>query len=247
MNFVMPGHCHHKDGKAVRFAALLLAWWVAVVLFHLAILQAQADSSLAGDRTMPSCLPCHESLKVVFIGDSITDYWHLGESFPGKEFVNRGIAGQITPQMLARYEKDVLALRPDVVVILGGTNDIARKSGPPNPLSVTQDAIRAMTEDAQKNGIRVVLCSIPPVNDYSGTNRTNERPSSAIRGLNDWLHEYSRMAHAEFADYFPVMADAHGMLRADYADDGVHPNRKGYAAMAPVILAAIERARLGKS
>jgi lysophospholipase L1-like esterase len=194
---------------------------------------------------MPSCPPCQPSPKVVFLGDSITDYWHLDESFPGKEYVNRGIAGQITPQMLARYESDVLALRPDLVVILGGTNDIARKSGPPNPLRMTQDAIRAMTEQAEKMGIRVVLCSIPPVSDYSGVNRTGERPASAIQELNDWLRAYAREAHAEFADYFPVMADEHGMLRADYADDGVHPNRKGYAAMTSVIQAAIERALQG--
>jgi lysophospholipase L1-like esterase len=237
MNFATPAH---RDRTTVRVAVFLSAsWFIALLLFG-ALMQAQTEDSSTADTTMPSCQPCLESPKVVFMGDSITDYWRLEEFFPGKEYVNRGIAGQITPQMLARYQKDVLALHPDVVVILGGTNDIARKGGPPNPLSMTQDAVRAMTEQAQRQGIRVVLCSIPPVSNYSGTNRTNERPASAIQELNDWLRAYACEVHAAFADYFSVMADERGMLRADYADDGVHPNRKGYATMAPVIQTAIE-------
>jgi lysophospholipase L1-like esterase len=189
-----------------------------------------------------------ENPRVVFMGDSITDFWHLERNFPGKDFINRGISGQITPQMLLRFMPDVIALKPKVVVILGGTNDIARganESVPNTPTQMTRDSIRAMTELAQKNGIAVVLCSIPPVSDYSGVNRTKERPGSAIKELNDWLRAYKTEARTAFADYFGALRDETGMLKADFSRDGVHPNDAGYAAMAPVVSSAIEEALRG--
>lgn len=189
--------------------------------------------------------PPAEHPRVVFIGDSITDYWRLDHNFGSKDYINRGISGQITPQMLVRFMADVVALKPKAVVILGGTNDIARaatETKPNTPTQMTRDSIRAMTELAQKNGIAVVLCSIPPVSDYSGVNHTNERPATAIKDLNDWLRRYASEAETAFADYFQAVVDDKGMLRADFSRDGVHPNEAGYAAMARVVEKAIEGA-----
>jgi lysophospholipase L1-like esterase len=183
-----------------------------------------------------------KSPRVVFIGDSITDYWNLKKSFPNSDYINRGISGQTTPQMLLRFFPDVISLRPDLVVILGGTNDIARDPGPHVPVQMMKDSIRAMVELAYQHRIRVVLCSIPPVSDYSGVSRTSERPAAAIDDWNKWLRQYATEAHAAFADYFSVTTDHKRLLRAEFSRDGVHPNERGYAVMAPVIEKAIGQA-----
>jgi lysophospholipase L1-like esterase len=178
--------------------------------------------------------------RVVFLGDSITDGWKLEQSFPGKPYVNRGIGGQTTPQMLARFYRDVINIRPTAVVILAGTNDIARNTGP-QTVDMIQDNFRAMVELAQAHDIRIILCSVTPISDYAQNKQSTQRPLSDILLLNKWLKEYAEGIHATYVDYFPAMADDAGFLKKEISDDGLHPNRKGYDIMAPIVEAAIAR------
>jgi len=179
--------------------------------------------------------------RVVFLGDSITDGWRLAQYFPGKPYVNRGISGQTTPQMLVRFYPDVLNLHPAAVIFLAGTNDIARNTGPETPEMIA-DNFRAMCELAQKHGIKVVLGLLLPVSDYTLHKQTDHRPPSDILKLNEWLRHYAAEIHAEVADYYSVLVDGKGMLKEGYSDDGLHPNDRGYTLMAPVAEAAIARA-----
>ena len=179
--------------------------------------------------------------RVVFLGDSITDGWRLPNYFPGKPYVNRGISGQTTPQMLARFYRDVVNLQPAAVIILAGTNDIARNTGP-ETAAMIQDNFRAMTELAQVHKIRVILCALTPVSDYARTPQTGRRPPSDILKLNAWLREYAAGVGAVYADYYTPLVDDKGFLRQGFSQDGLHPNPKGYELMAPVATAAIEKA-----
>lgn len=179
--------------------------------------------------------------RVVFFGDSITDLWKLGQSFPDKPYVNRGIGGQTTPQMLARIYADVINLQPAALIILAATNDISRNTGP-ETAEMIQDNFRAMTELAQKHGIKVVLCSLTPVSDYTARKQTERRPPSDILKLNEWLKKYAEEIHAVYADYFSELADENGYLKDGYSNDGLHPNDRGYALMAPLAQAAIDKA-----
>jgi lysophospholipase L1-like esterase len=187
-----------------------------------------------------------EKGRVVFLGDSITDAWKLAEYFPGKPYVNRGISGQTTPQMLVRFYPDVVNLHPAVMIILAGTNDIAGNTGP-QTLEMIEDNFRAMCELAQTHGIKVVLCSLLPVSDYTQHKMTDHRPPSDILKLNDWLRRYAADIHAQVADYYSVLVDGNGMLKEGYSEDGLHPNGRGYALMAPEAEAAIERALRSKN
>jgi lysophospholipase L1-like esterase len=182
-----------------------------------------------------------ENGRVIFLGDSITEGWKLAQYFPGKQYVNRGISGQTTPQMLVRFYPDVLNLHPAAVIILAGTNDIARNTGP-ETLGMIEDNFRAMCELAQKHGVKVVLCLLLPVSDYTQHKQTDHRPPSDILRLNEWLRRYAAEIEAEVADYYSVLVDSKGMLKEGYSDDGLHPNDRGYLLMAPVAEAAIERA-----
>ncbi len=182
-----------------------------------------------------------EKGRVVFLGDSITDGWNLAQYFPGKPYVNRGISGQTTPQMLARMFPDVINLHPAAMMILAGTNDIARNTGP-ETAEMIEDNFRATYELAGKHGVKVILCLLLPVSDYTRTKQTTRRPPSDILRLNDWLRNYAAEANAQVADYYSALVDSHGMLREGYSDDGLHPNDRGYALMAPVAKAAIEKA-----
>jgi len=179
--------------------------------------------------------------RVVFLGDSITDGWDLARYFPGKPYVNRGISGQTTPQMLVRMYPDVVHLRPAALVILAGTNDIAGNTGP-QTLEMVQDNFRAIADLANTHGIKVILCLLTPISDYTKSRQTVHRPPADILKLNDWLRSYAVDAHAEVADYYSALVDEHGMLKEGYSGDGLHPNERGYALMAPVAEAAIERA-----
>ena len=188
--------------------------------------------------------------RVVFFGDSITDNWSkagYGGFFPGKPYLNRGIGGQTTSQMLLRFQPDVIALQADAVVILAGTNDIAGNSGPVSLESVEQN-LATMAELAKLHGIRVVLASILPVSDDKKDKdgqpllRSRDRPLSKIRPLNEWLAEYARKNGHVYLDYFSAFADANGVLKPALNDDGLHPNAAGYAVMAPLAEAAITRA-----
>jgi len=185
--------------------------------------------------------------RVVFFGDSITDNWPkegYGGFFPGKPYVNRGIGGQTTAQMLVRFRADVIELRPAAVVILAGTNDIAANAGPAKPEQI-QDNLASMAELARVHGVGVVLASLLPVSDDKKDangqplTRTVQRPTESIRALNRWLSEYAAKNGHVFLDYFSAMADARGLLRPELDDDGLHPNARGYAVMAPLAEAAI--------
>jgi len=177
--------------------------------------------------------------RVVFFGDSITDIWKLSQFFPDKPYVNRGISGQTTEQMLVRLYPDVLDLKPAALILLAGTNDIARNTGP-ETLTMIEENIMAITELAQAHCIKVILCSLTPISDYTRRKQTLQRPPADILKLNAWLREYAAKTHAGFADYYKALVDEKGMLREGFSDDGLHPNNQGYQLLAPIAEAAIQ-------
>lgn len=179
--------------------------------------------------------------RVVFLGDSITDIWPLAQYFPGKPYVNRGISGQTTAQMLDRVFPDVIDLHPAAVIILAGTNDIAQNNGPQTARMVEQN-LQAMDELARLHHIKVILCSLTPVSDYTRFPQTQSRPPSDILELNRWIKAYAARVHDVYCDYYDAVVDGKGMFRAGYSMDGLHPNAQGFALMAPVASAAIARA-----
>ena len=179
--------------------------------------------------------------RVVFLGDSITDIWQLAKYFPGKPYVNRGISGQTTVQMLARMFPDVIDLHPAAMVFLGGTNDIAGNTGPQTARMVEQN-IQAIAELAKLHHIRVILCSLTPVSNYVGIVQTTDRPPADILRLNRWIKSYARRTGAVYCDYYHAVVDAHGFFRRGYSIDGLHPNAKGFALLAPVAARCIQRA-----
>jgi lysophospholipase L1-like esterase len=180
--------------------------------------------------------------RVVFMGDSITDGWKLTEQFPGKPYVNRGIGGQTTQQMLTRMFQDVIDLKPAAMIVLAGTNDIARNTGP-TTLEMIEENIQAMTELAKAHGIKVVLCSLTPISDYVPNRKQSvSRPPADILKLNAWIKDYAKKSGAIFADYYAATVDTKGMLKEGFSNDGLHPNEKGYALMAPIASAAIAEA-----
>jgi lysophospholipase L1-like esterase len=179
--------------------------------------------------------------RVVFYGNSITEAWarHFDAMFPGKPYIGRGISGQTTPQLLVRFRQDVVALKPAVVLILAGTNDIAGNTGPAT-LEMIEDNIASMTEIARANGIRVVLSSVLPAFDYPW--RQGREPAPKIIALNAWMKDYAAAHDAVYLDYHGAMADERGGLPKTLSGDGVHPNEAGYRVMAPLAEAAIAKA-----
>lgn len=192
--------------------------------------------------------PAKNEQRVVFMGDSITDSWddpQYGGFFPGKPYINRGISGQTTPQMLIRFRPDVIQHKPKVVVILAGTNDIAGNTGP-TTLEAIQDNLASMAELATANNIRVVFASVLPVSDYEMRDgkqivQTVRRPPAQILALNKWLKDYAAAHHHGYLDYFSTMVDDKGFLKDELSDDGLHPNTQGYIVMAPLAEAAIAK------
>ncbi len=180
--------------------------------------------------------------RVVFFGDSITDIWHLDESFPGKGYINRGIGGQTTSQMLVRFRQDVINLQPKVLVILAGTNDIAGNSGP-----ISNEDIEAnyasLAELARAHGVHVIFSSILPVHNYTQPAQDffAQRSMDRILALNQWLKDYCDKNNLIYLDYFSAVVDDKGMLKQALADDGLHPNKAGYALMAPLAEKAIAK------
>jgi|SRR4051812_30472040 lysophospholipase L1-like esterase len=185
--------------------------------------------------------PMKNENRVVFMGNSITEGWapHFATMFPGKPYIGRGISGQTTPQMLVRFKQDVVALKPKVVVILAGTNDIAGNTGP-STLEMIENNIASMAEIAQANGIHVVLSSILPVYDYPW--RPGLEPAPKIIAVNKWLKQWAHDHGAIYLDYHSAMADARGGMRPELASDGVHPTLDGYQVMAPLAEKAISEA-----
>ena len=179
--------------------------------------------------------------RVVFLGDSITDGWDLAKYFPGKPYVNRGISGQTTMQMVVRMHPDVIHLQPAAFILLAGTNDIAHNTGPETQ-EMVEDNIRAMCELAASHNIKIILCLLTPVSDYTKAKQTERRPPADIVNLNHWLESYARDVHAQVADYYTALVDDKGMLREGYSDDDLHPNARGYELLAPVAETAIETA-----
>lgn len=179
--------------------------------------------------------------RVVFLGDSITDGWKLADSFPGKPYVNRGISGQTTAQMLVRMFPDVINLKPAALILLAGTNDIARNTGPATLQQIT-DNFQAIAELARAHNIKVIFCSVLPVSDYTPRKQTERRPPADILKLNAWLKDYASRTGVILADYFTPTVDDKGFLKDGFSNDGLHPNAKGYELMAPVAEAAIQQA-----
>jgi lysophospholipase L1-like esterase len=229
-----PDPCAELHMRATRAEARLQDWP--------ALARYRADNA----KLSP---PAKDERRVVFMGDSITDSWDdpkYGGFFPGKPYVDRGISGQTTPQMLIRFRPDVLALRPAVVVILAGTNDIAGNTGPMT-LEAIEENFASMADLAHANGVRVVLASLLPVSDYEQRdgkpiNQTARRPPEKIRALNDWLKSYAAAHGQIYLDYYTAMVDARGFLKDELSDDGLHPNAKGYEVMAPLAERAIAAA-----
>jgi lysophospholipase L1-like esterase len=180
--------------------------------------------------------------RVVFMGDSITEGWHFdgpSPAFAGKPYINRGISGQTTPQMVLRFHQDVIALQPRVVVILAGTNDIAGNTGPMT-LEQTEDNLAAMAEMATVNHIRVVLCSVLPAFDYPW--QPGLTPAAKINTINAWIKVYAEKHGYIFVDYHSAMKDERDGLPVNLSRDGVHPAPAGYAVMAPLVEAGIAKA-----
>jgi len=198
---------------------------------------------LARYRTQNESLkpPAPGEARVVFFGDSITDNWRLDEYFPGKPYINRGIGGQTTSQMLIRFQQDVVALHPAAVVILAGTNDIAGNTGPISIEDIEAN-YTSLAELATASGIRLIFSSVTPVHNY--TPQAQEffaaRPPQKILALNQWLKLYCGAHGCTYLDYFDSMVDDHGLLQKDLANDGLHPNRAGYKIMSRLAENAIQ-------
>jgi lysophospholipase L1-like esterase len=178
--------------------------------------------------------------RVVFVGDSITDYWKLADYFPGKLYINRGIDGQSTPQMLVRFRQDVIDFHPSALVVLAGTNDVAGVTGPTRNEDIEAN-YASMAELAGAHHIRVIFASLLPVNNYTEDAKESFalRPRERILALNSWLKDYCAKNGLVYLDYFSAVVDDRGMLKRDLSDDGLHPNASGYKIMAPLAEKAI--------
>lgn len=179
--------------------------------------------------------------RVVFMGNSITDGWSKisPDFFEGKPYVNRGISGQTTPQMLVRFRQDVIDLHPAVVVILAGINDIAGNTGP-SSLEMIEDNLTSMAQLARANHIKVVLSSVLPA--FAFPWRPEINPVQKVTDLNKWIKEFAEKNHFVYLDYYSAMADERKGLPEKYSKDGVHPNKDGYHVMEPLAEKAIEKA-----
>jgi lysophospholipase L1-like esterase len=211
---------------------------------------AEDYGRLARFAAANAALPPALSGRVVFFGDSITDNWgapSYGGFFPGKPYVNRGIGGQATGQMLVRFRADVLALHPAVVVILAGTNDISGNAGPTS-LEQVEGNLASMAELARAHEIKVVLASLLPVSDDKtgpdGQRRvqTKDRPPAKIQAVNTWMAAYAKANGNVYLDYHSAVADASDRFKGALTDDGLHPNAAGYAVMRPLAEKAIAQA-----
>ncbi len=220
----------------IIFSSLLMA---TLPLFSSA--QDWADLNRFREANSKLKAPNADENRVVFMGNSITIGWQSAdpEFFSNAAYVNRGISGQTTPQMLVRFRQDVIDLQPKVVVILAGTNDIAGNTGP-STIEMIRDNIFSMCEIAKANGIQVVISSVLPVFDYPW--KPGLEPAEKIIQLNAYLKKYAQENNLVYLDYFSAMVDERKGLKKDLGGDGVHPNKKGYNMMKPLVLEAIDEA-----
>lgn len=186
--------------------------------------------------------PAPGEKRVVFLGDSITDLWNLAAYFPGRPYINRGIGGQVTLQLVARFHADVIALKPAAVVILAGVNDVQGVLQVETPAQIEAN-YEAMAEMAHAHGVKVIFASILPVNNYTPNAATvlADRKPERLRELNRWLQDFARRDGDGYIDYYSAMVDAHGLARAGLVSDGIHPTPEGYKIMAPIAEAEIRR------
>ncbi len=203
---------------------------------------AQDWANLAKYETQNNQLPSKQSgeKRIVLMGDSITEFWSQlqPDFFTNTSYINRGISGQTTPQMLIRFRPDVLNLHPDVVVILAGVNDIAGNTGPSTNDAIFGNII-SMVELAKANAIKVILCSVLPANNFYW--RPNEKAAETIIQLNQLIQSYAKQHHIPYVDYHSAMADAKNGLPKEFSEDSVHPNLKGYQTMQPLLEKAVQK------
>lgn len=214
------------DRSEVHFRALMLQ--------REALLRSPDRDNLTrySEANQKLAAPVPGRQRVVFLGDSITDGWRLNEYFPDRDFVNRGISGQITGEMLGRFKADVIDVKPQAVVILGGTNDLARGVN----VAAIENNLSMMADLAERHDIRVIFASVLPVSD----SRRQERPPLMIRALNDRMRSMCSQRGCTYLDYYTALIDKTGQLTAEFSDDGLHPNSKGYRVMAPLVVAAVD-------
>ncbi len=191
-------------------------------------------------------LPVAGENRVIFLGDSITDSWKLADYFLGKPYINRGIDGQTTPQMLVRFRQDVIDLHPTVLVVLAGTNDVAGVTGATRNEDIEAN-YASMAELARLHHIRVVFASLLPVNNYTDDAKESFalRPRERILALNTWLKSFCARNGFVYLDYFSTVVDDKGLLKRNLSDDGLHPNAAGYKIMAPLAEKAIAESLVG--
>jgi lysophospholipase L1-like esterase len=207
---------------------------------------ADADwANLKAYRAANATLPAIDEKRVVFMGDSITEFWDKAgkQLFADKSYVNRGISGQTTPQMLVRFRPDVIDLKPRVVVILAGTNDIAGNTGPASNEMIEAN-IASMAELATLHGISVVLCAVLPADHYYWIPEV--KPAERIVALNKWIKDYAARSGYGYVDYFTPMVNDHLGLKREYSEDGVHPNEAGYRVMEALVRKALAKFPPGK-
>ncbi|HEX9250767.1 MAG TPA: SGNH/GDSL hydrolase family protein [Ignavibacteriaceae bacterium] len=224
--------------KKVHFTIFII---LSIIFMEQTLLAQNSDWANFGkykEDNLKIGLPLPDENRVVFMGNSITQGWGEinPEFFKDKPYVNRGISGQTTPQMLVRFRADVVNLKPKVVVILAGTNDIAGNTGP-STLEMIEDNISSMVEIAAANNIKVILCSVLPAYDYPW--KPGLEPAQKIVALNKWIKEYADKNEIIYVDYFTPMADERSGLKKEYSEDGVHPNLAGYRIMEPLVEKAI--------
>jgi lysophospholipase L1-like esterase len=224
----------------MRTYKLLFTVLVMIFAGHL-FAQDWANTARFKDENAKLAQPAKGEKRVVFMGNSITEGWinTCPEFFAGRPYINRGISGQTTPQMLVRFRPDVINLKPALVVILAGTNDIAGNTGP-STLEMILDNLISMCELAKANKIKVVLSSVLPVFDYPW--KPGLEPAPKIIKLNEMIKNYAEKNGIVYLDYFSAMVDERKGLPKELSGDGVHPNKKGYDAMAPLAEAAIKKA-----
>ena len=219
----------YAEPKVLAASQRYEAWRAANDWAALCRYRAENRSAAAGGRP-----------RAVFMGDSITEFWKAYDpGFFTGGVLDRGVSGQTTPQMLVRFYPDVVRLKPRVVHIMAGTNDLAGNTGPTSEEAFKAN-IEAMVDLARANGIKVVLGSIPPAKRFSW--RPELTPAAKVGELNAWLKGFAASRGAAYADYYAVLADADGGLKAEYTTDGVHPATAGYAAMKPVAERALAQA-----